>query len=750
MPVHGIDNGNNKHEVYTTEEVLSILQQAINSGSLQGIDPTQTPIVAAVRESHNNSNITFWSGTEAEFNELTGVTSELVGARIGSDGKLYVLTGDTTLSDTIQACYDAALEATEGMKREVISVTLMANAWSDTAPYTQTVGVAGMTADKDFLAPYVVPTGNESDDLAAQAALSCISGGTTDTDSVTFYCYDEKPTTTITVFMVDKGTKIEPGGYPIASKTAPGIMQVGDGLIVDENGKVSAQEVEETPLKFHSVAASKATYIVELPNGKNILIDTGLSSSWSAIKTAVDGLGIEKFDYAILTHFHSDHTDNVQNFIDNYDMSNCVWYIQMKPDYAHHSAEIVVDTEAAYDANVQLLITNGFIPTVPENDSYITVDAENDVKLHFLNTDATIAENYYGRYGEWLSALGVNNNVFSLITEIIHKDVKILACGDIERPVEEQFVDKLGKVNIMTAPHHGTNRDDLKAFYSATMPDFAICSDPDLTDSSIRSFMKGRFYLKEFGSQIISPTHSEDVNGLFSFESNGERVISHVQGGALTETAFNFNNSYQEIDGLIQWSSQDQSTLTLEQMLANLPQGFDMSEMMSNVIQANYAQVVTDIKSVFGISSMLSYMTIRKRRLFQEITLFDKRKKFTAIRNTYPDGTTTSWDIKGEGLFSDYITGKENLLSQIGELPVGQYSFIGYKETGSTVLNGGSNYALSVDVVNHSSSSVDAKISAIIRDDSEDLSYLGDKAITAEAFYKSSTTPSILSWRKTS
>ena len=240
MPVHGIDNGNNKHEVYTTEELLSILQQAIASGSLQGIDPTQTPIVAAVRESHNNSDVTFWSGTEAEFNELTGVTSELVGARIGSDGKLYILSGDTTLSDTVEAARQAALEATEGMKREVISVTLTAEGWSDTAPYTQTVAVPGMTDDKDFLAPYLEPTGNESEDIAAQVALSCISGGTTDTDSVTFYCYEEKPQTTITVHMVDKGTKLEPGDYPIASTSEPGMIVVGDNLTIDNAGRLSA------------------------------------------------------------------------------------------------------------------------------------------------------------------------------------------------------------------------------------------------------------------------------------------------------------------------------------------------------------------------------------------------------------------------------------------------------------------------------------------------------------------------------
>lgn len=250
MPVHGIDNGNNKHEVYTTEELLSILQQAIASGSLQGIDPTQTPIVAAVRESHNNSDVTFWSGTEAEFNELTGVTSELVGARIGSDGKLYILSGDTTLSDTVEAARQAALEATEGMKREVISVTLMAEGWSNTAPYTQTVAVAGMTADKDFLAPYLEPTGNESEDISAQVALSCISGGTTDTDSVTFYCYEEKPQTTITVHMVDKGTKLEPS-YPIASATNIGMVKVGEGLNVDQAGELTVEAISfVTPEMF--------------------------------------------------------------------------------------------------------------------------------------------------------------------------------------------------------------------------------------------------------------------------------------------------------------------------------------------------------------------------------------------------------------------------------------------------------------------------------------------------------------------
>lgn len=107
MPVKGHDDGNNLHDVYTTNEVLSILQQAIDSGSMQGIDPSINPVVEAVKESHTNNNLTFWQGTEAEFNEL-GISGEILGAKIDSNGKIYVLTGDTTLSDAVANAAAAA------------------------------------------------------------------------------------------------------------------------------------------------------------------------------------------------------------------------------------------------------------------------------------------------------------------------------------------------------------------------------------------------------------------------------------------------------------------------------------------------------------------------------------------------------------------------------------------------------------------------------------------------------------------
>ena len=167
-------------------------------------------------------------------------------------------------------------------------------------------------------------------------------------------------------------------------------------------------------VKFHAIKASSSCYVIEFPNGKNMIIDTGLSTQWTNIKNAIDSLGITKFDYAVLSHFHTDHIGNVQNLINTYDFTGCKWYVQLRPDYVHYSSYIL-DPESDYKAQITLLENNGFTPIVPINNNYITVDADNDIKIRFLNTDPVIAQSYYDRYTE-NGVQGTEFNNFSLIT----------------------------------------------------------------------------------------------------------------------------------------------------------------------------------------------------------------------------------------------------------------------------------------------------------------------------------------------
>lgn len=118
----GTDHG--KKETYTAEEVLSILQQTIDAGSIQGIDPTKSPVVALIRESNADDNISLWVGSEAEFNALSPApTAWLVMGRLDANGKLYFCTDDTTLSgwktETVQAATESAQQVCNETKAEI-------------------------------------------------------------------------------------------------------------------------------------------------------------------------------------------------------------------------------------------------------------------------------------------------------------------------------------------------------------------------------------------------------------------------------------------------------------------------------------------------------------------------------------------------------------------------------------------------------------------------------------------------------
>lgn len=97
-PVYGFCDANCKQPVYTVGEITTILEQLIQGGSLDKIDPALLPIVAAIREQHNNKDIKFWLGTEAELNAIDPVvTTKLLMPRIDGENNLYLCSDDSTL-----------------------------------------------------------------------------------------------------------------------------------------------------------------------------------------------------------------------------------------------------------------------------------------------------------------------------------------------------------------------------------------------------------------------------------------------------------------------------------------------------------------------------------------------------------------------------------------------------------------------------------------------------------------------------
>lgn len=82
---------NCRFEAMSKEQILSAIMQAVNEGTVGDID---AGVVSAIVEQNKNGNLSFWVGTEAEYNAL-GVKSDPVMCRIGEDGKLYICEGNS-------------------------------------------------------------------------------------------------------------------------------------------------------------------------------------------------------------------------------------------------------------------------------------------------------------------------------------------------------------------------------------------------------------------------------------------------------------------------------------------------------------------------------------------------------------------------------------------------------------------------------------------------------------------------------
>ena len=96
-----------------------------------------------------------------------------------------------------------ALDARMGKTiTEVRTATLDSLSWTDTAPYTQTITVNGMTANYSPIISCGKPdTLSSSSYKELHKSYAMIDRAVTGTNSITFYCYSKKPIVSIPLFI---------------------------------------------------------------------------------------------------------------------------------------------------------------------------------------------------------------------------------------------------------------------------------------------------------------------------------------------------------------------------------------------------------------------------------------------------------------------------------------------------------------------------------------------------------------------
>lgn len=142
--------------------------------------------------------------TEVNANTKYEMTENQDGSVSFTDVSVYSVTGDTFgAGDLNTTNTEVNRVATEVSKLETQNtLSLAPGSWSNSAPYTQTVNLARITSsDKPIISMGTPSTISSANYKAMKKAYGYIDRVVSNNGSLTFYCYNKKPTVQIRVLV---------------------------------------------------------------------------------------------------------------------------------------------------------------------------------------------------------------------------------------------------------------------------------------------------------------------------------------------------------------------------------------------------------------------------------------------------------------------------------------------------------------------------------------------------------------------
>lgn len=100
-------SSNCKYETMTKEQIFAAIMQAAESGEIGDVD---AGFITKVKETNAGGYVTFWTGTQAQFNALPSIDTNC----------LYLFLDDTSVEDMAAAINDAVKAAQEAAKNKAV------------------------------------------------------------------------------------------------------------------------------------------------------------------------------------------------------------------------------------------------------------------------------------------------------------------------------------------------------------------------------------------------------------------------------------------------------------------------------------------------------------------------------------------------------------------------------------------------------------------------------------------------------
>jgi competence protein ComEC len=193
--------------------------------------------------------------------------------------------------------------------------------------------------------------------------------------------------------------------------------------------------------------------LIQLPDGKNILIDAGDKDAKDKLLKFLKERNIKKLDLVIISHPHLDHYGGLLGLLDSIEV------------------EKVFDSGAPTSSTTYLSLLKKF---AAKKTKFTIVRKGQEFKF----TD-NITLNVFAPEDPLLKNTKSDANNASIVAKLTHNKVSFLFTGDIESESQERIINGSGdliKSDILKVAHHGSRYTSSNEFLDKVNPKVAIIS----------------------------------------------------------------------------------------------------------------------------------------------------------------------------------------------------------------------------------------------------------------------------------
>ena len=232
---------------------------------------------------------------------------------------------------------------------------------------------------------------------------------------------------------------------------------------------------------------------------KTILMDCGPETDWNAIQVYLGDLYVRNvfsnIDMIIISHYHYDHVENLENILLTYSHDNCIVYLPLNPS-GYNDIPAGVLTQRTNVLNTLDTYSIDYVEV--SQDTLIQLD-DGYVKIKLINSTTE-------DYAYYSGLTSVYNN-YSMVALMQIGNVYAMYPGDIQRDAQIRILAEhdLPRLFLYCVHHHGIQNDDYTPYLETIQPQYSIImTSHNRALQSAASSYSGNYFSEYVGSTGFS------------------------------------------------------------------------------------------------------------------------------------------------------------------------------------------------------------------------------------------------------